>query len=216
MAALALSPLAASGATPYHLELEANPAAAFPFLGRFGALTLHVYPGGVRAESFWLSGFSRSGTQQVTVLDPMARSYSEVAMTDLAPMLAKLGSHDPIPGYVPPILPPAGGKVLGLDARRYRLVYGSEAWIDVWTSTALPENAQYRALAIEFVRGIAPATATALRTIPGTPIYVELNFRRFKKVALLRLKSFTPNADGEAKALTVGALYFKTPSIDWK
>ena len=41
----------------YHLELEANPAAPFPFLGKFGTITLHVFPSGVRAETFWLQRF---------------------------------------------------------------------------------------------------------------------------------------------------------------
>src|SRR5207244_9612203 len=43
----------------YHLTLEAHPAAPFPFLSRFGTVTLDVYPAGVRADSFWLNGFSR-------------------------------------------------------------------------------------------------------------------------------------------------------------
>jgi hypothetical protein len=50
-----------------------------------------------------------------------------------------------------------------------------------------------------------------MRAIPGTPLYVELNFRRYHKLPLLRLKSFVPNADGEAEALRVGKLYFSAP-----
>ena len=40
--------------------LEASPAAAFPYLGKFGNVELHVYAGGVRAEALWLNSFSRN------------------------------------------------------------------------------------------------------------------------------------------------------------
>jgi hypothetical protein len=43
--------------------------------------------------------------------------------------------------------------------------------------------------------------------IPGTPVYVEINFRRFKKVTLVRLKSLKHSADDEEDALTRGSLY---------
>src|SRR5216684_1765668 len=62
---------------PYHLQLEANPA-PFPFLDRFGTVTLHVYPHGVRANTFWLNGFSRNGSETVTVMNPVARMYTKV------------------------------------------------------------------------------------------------------------------------------------------
>src|SRR5579859_6816519 len=65
-------------ARPFHLTLEANPAAPFPFLSKFGNVTLQVYPNGVRAESMWLRGFSRNGAPAVTVEDPLNRTYSDV------------------------------------------------------------------------------------------------------------------------------------------
>ncbi|HEV2721899.1 MAG TPA: hypothetical protein VG323_17900, partial [Thermoanaerobaculia bacterium] len=69
-----------------------------------------------------------------------------------------------------------------------------------------------------FVRGIAPGAGAAMRTIPGTPLYIELNFRRYKKLPLLRLKSFVTNSEGENDALSVGTFYFKAPLLDslWK
>jgi hypothetical protein len=53
-----------------------------------------------------------------------------------------------------------------------------------------------------------------MRTIPGNPLYVELNFSRYQKLPLLRPKSLTMDNRGEAAALEVGALYFKAPLID--
>ena len=61
------------------------------------------------------------------------------------------------------------------------------------------------------MRGLSPGTAAAMRTIPGTPLYVELNFRRYRNVDLLRLKSLVPNSEGEESALKVGRLYFFAP-----
>jgi len=211
-AALLLSALPLLAAPqPYHLTLEANPAAPFPFLGKFGTVTLHVYPGGVRAETILLNGFSRNGASTITVENALSRMATNEPIASIAPTLQTLGSIDTAASAVPARGPEIAGKVGPIDARRYRLIYGPAAWIDVWTTTTIPENPQLRTIVAELVRGIAPGTATAMRTIPGTPLYVELNFRRYHKLPLLRLKSFAPNADGEAEALRVGKLYFSAP-----
>ena len=196
---------------PYHLTLRANPAAPFPFLGTFGTVTIHVYPGGVRAETLLMNGFSRNGARAITVENPISRLATKEPIAGMAPALQKLGSIDTAASVVPTRGPEGGGKVGGIDARRYRLVYGPAAWIDVWTTTAIAPNPQFRALVDEFVRGIAPGTATVLRTIPGTPVYVELNFRRYKKLPLLTLQSLAMNNEGEEDALKVGRLYVSVP-----
>src|SRR6266852_593818 len=56
---------------PYHIELEANTAAPFPYLSRFGTIRLHIYPAGVRADSVWLNGFSRLGTPTTSSWKPI-------------------------------------------------------------------------------------------------------------------------------------------------
>ncbi len=202
---------------PYHIELEANPAAPFPFLSKFGTVTLHVYPAGVRAETIWLNGFSRNGTRTVTVENPLGRMYTDVPLSEISAILGRMSTAG-VEDAAPTAVPPVAGRVRGFPARRYRLVYGPEAWIDVWTSTAIPENAQLRAIVDQFVRGISPATANVMQSISGMPLYVELNFRRYKKLPLLRLKSFSLSNVGQEKALQVGSLYFKAPLLDaiWK
>jgi hypothetical protein len=50
--------------------------------------------------------------------------------------------------------------------------------------------------------------------LAGMPIYVELNTLHYKKVALLRVKKFTPGNEGEADDLAVGRLYLKAPGAD--
>ncbi len=215
-----LASLPALAARPYHLELEAYPTAPFPYLGKFGTVTLHVYDGGVRAETFWLNGFSRNGSPAITVENPLGRMYTDVPITEIGSILAKLahggrGQEHDASGV---LAPPAAGKVHGIDATRYRLVYGPEAWIDLWTTTSVPENAQLRRIVLELVRGISPGTVSAAEKIPGTPLYVELNFRRFKKLPILKVKKLTFDVSGEAEALRVGTLYFKAPLLDaiWK
>jgi hypothetical protein len=203
---------------PYHLTLEAHPAAPFPFLSRFGTVTLEVYPAGVRAETFWLNGFSRIGTSTVTVENPFWRMYTEVPVANIAGILRKLSTAG-LENAAPALLPkPVGGAVKGFAAVRYRLQYGPEAWIDVWTTRAIPENPQLRAIVTELVNGISPPTASTLRAIPGTPIHVELNFRRYKKLTIVALKSIRFDNAGEDDALSVGKLYFKAPLLDalWK
>jgi hypothetical protein len=201
----------------YHLELEANPAAPFPFLGKFGTVTLHVFPGGVRAETLWLNGFTRNGSNAVTVENPLGRMYTDIPMAQISTTLRKLSTSG-VESVAPEAITQITGNVKGIAARRYRLVFGPEAWIDVWTTNSIPENRQLRALVDEFVRGISPATAAAIGAIRGTPLYVELNFRRYKKLPLVKLKNFAWTSAGQDDALSIGTLYFKAPMLDsiWK
>ena len=218
--AAALVAAASFAAAPYHLTLEANPAAPFPYLGRFGTVTLHVYDAGVRAETIWLNGFSRNGTSSITVENPYGRMYTDVPVASVASILGRLagGGNSVEHAATGTLLPPVGGKVHGIDARRYRIVYGPAAWIDIWTTRAVPENPQFHAIVNELLRGISPGTYAVARNIPGMPLYVELNFRRFHKLPLLRTKSIAFDDAGETDALKVGALYFKAPLLDsiWK
>ena len=218
-AALAAALFVFVAATPqkprtYHLELEAYPAAPFPYFKKFGTIDLHVYPKGVRAESFWLSGFSRSGTKTVTIMNPVARMYTDVPLTEITTMIKNASMSDPLAASKPPLEGPMPGRVGTTNASRYRLIYGPEAWIDVWTTREVPENAQLRAIVDSMVSGISAPTAQVTRTIPGTPVYVELNFRRFKKTPFLKLKKLTWNNAGEADALKVGSYYMRAPFLD--
>jgi hypothetical protein len=215
--ALVAASLHAAPPPAYHLELEANPATPFPFLGKFGTVTLHVYPAGVRAETFWLNGFSRNGTNAVTVENPLGRMYTDVPVTQISTTLHKISTSG-MEAAAPTGTQIIAGTVKGMPARRYRLVYGPEAWIDVWTTDRIPENPQLRAIVNEFVRGISPPTAASMNAIHGTPLYVELNFRRYKKIALVTMKKITWSNDGQDDALKTGMLYFKAPLLDsiWK
>lgn len=204
---------------PFHLTLEANPAAPFPFLSKFGKTTLDVYPSGVRAETLWLNAFTRNDTPAVTVENPLARMYTEVPVAQIASVVAKLAPYgnDDF-GRNAKLTPPAPGRLGDLDATRYRIVYGPDAWIDVWTTTALPESPALRAVATEFTRGISPATAALLRDIPGMPLQVVINFSHHPVVPILTFKSLTTNVADEASDLKVGRLYGKAPLLDalWK
>ncbi|HKB79879.1 MAG TPA: hypothetical protein VKH35_09210 [Thermoanaerobaculia bacterium] len=212
---LAAGTALAAAPRAYHLELEANPAAPFPFLQRFGAVTLHVYPSGFRAETLWLDGFSRNGTSTVTVENPIGRIYADVPITGFGSMLRSMaGAEADTTGVTPVLEPPVSGRVGGIAARRYRLRYGPEAWIDIWTTTIVPEATQLRAIVQEVVRGISPGTATVLRSVAGTPLYVELNFSHYHRLPLVTLKRFTLNNDGESQALQVGRFYFRAPFVD--
>lgn len=217
-AALVVSlPLFAQQPQAYHLELEASPGAVFPYLGKFGDVDLHVYAGGVRADAFWLDSFSRNGTPTVTVANPLGRMYVDVPITDIAPLLRKLAGNEGKveQGAGAPILgKPIQGKVGAVAATRNRLYYGPTAYIDVWTTTAIPQNPQLRRIINALLEGIAPGTAKVAATLKGTPVYVELNFRRFRKVELVRLKKLTMSADDEADALKLGPLYIRAGVLD--
>jgi hypothetical protein len=204
-----------SAPRPYHLELQSSPASAVPVLSRFGTIELHVYPGGVRAESMWLDSFSRVGSPTITLLNPLARMYTEVGVEEMPGVMARIiGVRRSEADDPPRLLPAVRGKVNGIEARRYRLDYGDGEWMDVWTTAVIPENPQLRRIVDAFVRHFAPATAPALARIPGNPIYVELNTHEHPKLPLLQIVSLQWSADGESKALRVGSWYFKAPLID--
>lgn len=214
LALVVLSPAASA----YHLELEAYPAAVFPYFQKFGAVDLHIYPGGVRADTMWLDAFSRNGAPSVTVINPLARMYGNIPIAELASMISKLGDDNEVErSAVATLGPTMNGKVGKLVATRYRLFFG-EAYIDYWTTKAIPENPQLRRIVTELVAGVSPGTAAVTKKIPGTPVYVELNFRRFKKVVMMRMKRLTPSREDEAEALAVGSWYMKAPFVDaiWK
>lgn len=199
---------------PYHVALEANLAAPFPFLSKCGAVDIDVYPQGVVADSIWLDGFAKSGSPDVVVMNPIARMYAAVPVAQVAPTLARLTSALPERSAVGVLAGATKGTIKGFDATRYRVSYGPEAWVDVWTTNVVPPNAQFRSIAVEFVRGVAPETAKLMNSFPGTPVYVELNFRRFKKVPILKLKSITFGEVPESDAFEVGTVYFKAPFVD--
>jgi hypothetical protein len=217
--AIALFVLAANASIAqqkYHLELEATPEAVFPYLGRFGNVELHVYAGGVRAEALWLNAFSRNDAEAVTVVNPLARMYVDVNVAEIAAILTRLaGAAGAVErNAAPEMAKPLAGTVKGIAATRHRLVYGTDAWIDVWTTDVVPENAQMKRIVNQIVSGISPGTGEVAAGISGTPIYVEMNFRRFKKVTLVRMKKLTHAADDEADALTRGALYVRASVLE--
>ena len=210
--------LASTTVLPYHIELEANPGVPFPFLSRFGTVNLHVYNAGVRADTLWLNGFSRNGTSTVTVENPLARMYTDVPVSELVAIVQKMANGHVDEAAPPPLAPVISGKVRGIPAKRYRLLYGEDAWIDVWTTDRVPENPQLRSIIEAFVVGVAPMTSKSLRLIHGMPLYVELNFSHYRKLPLVRLKSFLTTNAGQGDALSVGRFYFRVPLLDalWK
>jgi hypothetical protein len=224
LAALLLAATAALAADPpaprpYHLQLEANAAVPFPWLSKFGKVQLDVYRGGARADSIWLDALSRNGAKEVTVLNPLGRMYFDVPLDEIAPILTKLADGGGVERKATPAVEPElKGKVAGIAATRHRLVYGPEAWIDYWTTNAIPENPQVREIVARIVDGVSPGTAEVLGKIKGTPIFVELNFRRFKKLPIVYVKKFAWAADDEEDALTRGPIYIRASFLEalWK
>jgi hypothetical protein len=205
-------------ARPYHLVLEASPSGVFPYLGKFGDVEIHVYRGGVRMEALFLESFSKNGAPAITVMNALGRMYADMSLSDIAPALRKLaGAAGAAEQKASATLASiTKGTVGGNAATRYRLVYGPNAYIDVWTTDALPENPQLKRIMVECVRGLSPDSAAAASRITGVPILVELNFRRFQKVRLLTVKKLTFEAEDEADALEVGALYRKATGKFWE
>lgn len=211
-----------ASSAPYTLELEVNPTATFPGLRRFGTIDVTVYPGGVRAESLILHMFSRTGSPEMTVLAPLSRLYAEVPVGEARNILLNFTNSDdemmPGLGEFPIDSKVLVGKVRDIPAKRYRVVLGVDSWIDVWSTTVIPENPQFERLQSELVSAISRPAAILVRKIPGTSIYIELNTQNHRKVPFLRLKSLVRSNGGETEALQRGRFYARAPGIDfiWK
>lgn len=207
---------------PYTLELELNPTAAFPVLRKFGTIDVSVYPGGVRAESLILHAFSRTGSPEMTLLAPLSRLYTEVPVGELRNIALTLtnSTDEMMPGLGEfPIDPKVlVGKVGVIPAKRYRILLGENSWIDVWSTSVIPENKQFERLQRELVSAISRPAAKLVNKIPGTSIYIELNTQHYRKVPVLRLKSLVRSKEGEAEALQRGRFWARAPIIDllWK
>lgn len=207
---------------PYTLELELNPTAAFPALRRFGTIDVTVYPGGVRAESLILDAFSRTGSPEMTILAPLSRLYTELPVGEARNILLTLTNSDdemmPGLGEFPIDSKVLVGKVKDIPAKRYRILLGDNSWIDVWSTSVIPENKQFERLQSEVVSAISRPAANLVRKIPGTSIYIELNTQHYRKVPVLRLKALVRSNQGEAEALRRGRFYARAPMIDmlWK
>ncbi|MHB0971271.1 MAG: hypothetical protein ACYC7A_12920 [Thermoanaerobaculia bacterium] len=204
-------------APSYRLDLEVSPTAPFPFLKRFGDVDVSVFPKGVRAESSVVDAISRTGSSSVTVTHPVARLYAEVPVHEVRGILVHMGGgkSELFPGLPEfPIEPKAvAGKVRGVDATRYRVVLGKNAWIDIWTTTTIPKNRQFDLLANQLVSAFSKSAAKTMTRIPGVPVFVEVNTSRFKKLVLLRMTQLQRSAQGETEALTVGSFYARAPLV---
>lgn len=217
---LLLGATAAAAAEPreYRLDLELDPTATFPFLARFGKIEISLYPGGVSASAPLLRGFSTSGSDSVTIMSPISRLYADLPIDRIRPLLLGLAGADEAEiaatrkAYA--VSAPVRGKVKGLEALRYRIRLGKKASVDIWTTKAIPHNEQYSRIALECVAALSKPAARTAMAIDGMPVYIELNTKDHQKVALLRVKSFTPSSAGEREALRTGSLYVKAPVIE--
>lgn len=205
--------LAATAPRPFHVLLESNAAAtasSFPLIQRLGTTTVDLYPAGFRVKTVWLRGFSRNGSKRFTVENPVSRTYVTMPTSDTGSIVRALGGR-PLEAGPPSKVEVMPGTVRGLAARRFRLFYGANEFIDVWTTSALGPTPEYRAFVDAMVRAIAPKSAAVLKSVPGTPLYVELNIGEHRKVAVLRPRSVVYNRAGEAEALKISSWMFAAP-----
>lgn len=202
----------AAATRPFHVQLESDAAsiAPFPLLRRLGVSTIDLYPGGFRVKTVWLRGFSRNGSRTFTVENPVSRTYVTMPMTEVGGIVHSLGGR-PVHADPPSKIQATSGTVRGLAAKRFRLIYSPDEFIDVWTTSALGGTPEYRAFMIELVRAISPSSASVVRAIPGTPLYIELNVGQYRKVVVLRPRSVVYKSTGEAEALRVSPFMFPAP-----
>ncbi|MGH9456704.1 MAG: hypothetical protein ACRD2J_03580 [Thermoanaerobaculia bacterium] len=209
--------LPAGASAGYRLDLELNPAAPFPFLERFGSIDISVFSDGVSGKALVLRGFSRNGSDEITVMHRLARVYLDIPIPRLQSILLALSGSDTevMPGLGSlPVSKPVRGRVGGLEALRYRIQLGPESSMDVWTTTAIEPNPHYLRLAREFAATISQSAGDLARQLQGMPVYIEMNTTHHRKVTLLRVKGFAKDAEGASDELRVGSVYVQAPGTE--
>lgn len=195
---------------PFHADLTSNAAATFPMMARFGTVTIDLYPRGFRAKSIWLRGFAINGQHEMTVENPLSRTYTRMPMSGIGDIVRFVAGRTLNLG-APQSVVVSSGNVGRLASHRYRLVYGPDDFIDVWTTTAIGPAPAFRECVDEMVRAMSPASARVLREVPDTPIYVELNIGKYRKLPILKPSSVVFNSTGEMDALRVSPWMFPAP-----
>ena len=194
---------------PFHLQIRTTTALSSPLLQRFGTISVDLYPHGFRIKTIWLRGFSRNGTGRMTTENPITRTYVETPMSDVGRMILNLGGH-PLKAGPPKRVEVTTGSVAHIAARRFRLHYDGDDYVDIWTTSAYPAPA-FRAFIDEFVRTLYPQSVATFRAIPGTPIYVALNMGKYDNTPVVWVNNTAFRSSEEATALRVGPWMFPAP-----
>lgn len=200
----------------YTLELEARPSAVFPFLDKLGRIQILVYPEGVRADSLWLDGYLKAGSDQVRIENPALRLYTDSSYGALRTMFRSLAPEEKTAkfGDLPVRDTGRRGKIKNLPVQCHRIVLGKEAWIDVWTTEALKKSQPYHDLEMQILTTISPDLARAAAKIPGTRLHVVLNTKNHPETTLLATKEYLKSSAGHQEALQTGRFFLRAPSID--
>lgn len=198
-------------ARPFHAHLTSNAAQSFPLVARFGTITVDLYPRGFRATSIWLRGFGINGQHEITVENPLTRTYTKMPSSGIGD-IARFVAGRTINIGAPVNVLVSAGNVGKLPSHRYRLVYGPDEYVDVWTTAAIGPAPAFREVVDELIRALSPESERVLRQIPDTPIYVEMNVGRYRNLPILQPSSVVFNSTGEAEALRVSPWMFPVPS----
>jgi hypothetical protein len=197
-------------AAAMHVQLASNAAESFPVISRFGEITIDIYPRGFRAKSVWLRGFAVNGQPMVTIENPVTRTYIKRPPSVLGE-IARFVTRRPLNVGAPASVTITAGNVGKLPARRYRVFYAPNDYVDVWTTNAIGPAPALRACVDELLRALVPASMPVWRKIPDVPILVELNLGPHRKVVILKPQSVVLNTTGEAEALRVSPWMIEAP-----
>lgn len=200
----------------YALQLEARPAAVFPFLDKLGRVNLSVYPQGVRVDSRWLDGYLKAGSETVTIENPGLRMYTDASYGSLRQLFRGLAPEEKVMklGKLPVLKTARTGNIKNLPVTCYRIQLGKKAWIDVWTTESLKQSRPYHDLQMQVLTTISPDLARAAAKIPGTPLHVVLNTEKYPETTLLSTREAFRSSAGHEDALQTGRFFLRVPSID--
>lgn len=200
----------------YALQLEARPSAVFPFLDKLGRVDIAVYPQGVRADSLWLNGYLKAGSENVRIENPTLRLYTDASYSALRKLFLSLAPEDDVMkfGELPVTDTGRKGTIKGMAIRCHRIQLGKKAWIDVWTTQELRKSRPFHDLQMQVLTTISPDLARAAARIPGTPLHVVLNTSKYPETTLLTTKEVYRSSAGHEEALQTGRFFLRVPSID--
>jgi hypothetical protein len=206
---VAAAAASASAATLTDYELVYRIESPYRGVAAAGKIELTVFPEGIRGDSLLFAGYARSGDDDLIIMNRVARIYSSLAIESVTRFLGRRlqpGEQVPAGNYS---LSASGEErmIAGLPSLHYRVHLGPESHLDIWITEALEESEVFRRLTDQVIGALAAPIAPMLSALPGMPVEVVLQTRRFPHLELLSLQRVSYDSSRSGKLLKVGRFY---------
>jgi hypothetical protein len=194
-------------------ELVYRVESPFRSVNAVGKIELTVFPAGIRGDSLFFSGFSKSGEEDLIVMSRLTRMYGRIPVDTVTRVLEeRLQPQEKLNAGSYSLSASGDERIIaGLSALHYRVHLGTGSHVDIWITEALEESEQFRRVVNQIIGALAAPIAPMLHALPGMPLEVTLHTRRFPDLELLAVERISLDGSRAPKSLKVGRFYLPAP-----